>query len=94
MVIGDNEPQALADIEASMNAKLPIAVLAGSALCNTICAQLNKRLDVPPANDSFHVGQSKSEVLERLVRYNKVVTSKDNSEDMASIVHLLLTISL
>jgi len=43
VVIGDNEPQAVADMEMAMNMKLPIMVLEGSPLCNSICSELHKR---------------------------------------------------
>ena len=39
--MGDNETQALADIEMSLNFKLPIIVLEGSPLCKVILQDLN-----------------------------------------------------
>jgi len=43
VVLGDNEPSALRDIEASMNAKIPVVVIRGSPLCNQICEQLEAK---------------------------------------------------
>ena len=40
VVVGDNEPQAVADMEMAMNMKLPIMVLEGSPLCNYISQEL------------------------------------------------------
>lgn len=94
VVIGDNEPQALADIEASLNNKMPVIVLSGSPLCLSITTELSKRKENPKANDSFKLGDTKAKIIERLIRYNRVVMSSDNSEDIASCVHFLLTISI
>lgn len=77
-----------------MNYKMSIIVLDGSPLSKVISAELSKRKENPPANDSVELKQSKEQILQRLYGYNRVVPSKDNSEDAASIVHLLLTISL
>jgi len=94
VVVGDNEPQALQDLEIAMNYKMPIMVLDGSPLSKIIMAELGKRKENPKPNDKVEVGQNKDQILSRLYAYNRVVPSKDNSEDAASIVHLLLMISL
>lgn len=94
VVIGDNEPQAVADMEMAMNMKLPIMVLEGSQLCNQISQELQNRDENPVSVDAFYLGQSKEEVVWRLLNYNRVVPCKNNSEDAASIVHLLLTITI
>ena len=94
VIVGDNEVQALADIEASLNNKNPIVILSGSPLCNSINAQLSKRKENPKANDTFKIGDTKDKMIERLLKYSRVVMSSDNSEDIASVVHFLLTISI
>jgi hypothetical protein len=94
VVIGDNEASALADIETAMNQKLSIIVIDGSSLSKTILQELAKRKENPKPDDKVEVGQSKDQILQRLYGYNRVVPCKDNSEDAASIVHLLLTITL
>ena len=38
VVVGDNDPSAIRDIEASMNANIPVIVLRGSHLSNNICS--------------------------------------------------------
>jgi hypothetical protein len=81
-------------MEMAMNMKLPIMVLEGSPLCNLICQELNKRKENPEPYDQFFLGQTKDEVLWRIQQYSRVVPCKNNSEDAASIVHLLLTISI
>ena len=43
VVVGDNEPQALQDIEIAMNYKMPIIVLDGSPLSKIIVAELFKK---------------------------------------------------
>ena len=94
VVIGDNETDALSDIESAMNTKMPIIVLSGSPLCNEINETLSRRTELPHANDSFKIGEARADVLERLNAYSRVVSAKDSSEEIASLVHLLLTISI
>ena len=43
VVIGDNEQSAIRDIEASMNANIPIVVVRGSTLSNQICDTLDAK---------------------------------------------------
>ena len=66
----------------------------GSPLSKAIMGELQKRQVNPPANDQVLTGQSKDQIIRRLLNYNRVVPCKDNSEDAASVIHLLLTISL
>lgn len=77
-----------------MNYKMAIMVLDGSQLSKTILQALSTRKENPKTQDSVELGQSKEQILQRLYEYNRVVPCKDNSEDAASIVHLLLTITL
>ena len=93
-MIGDNEATTLADIESALNAKMPIVVLSGSTLSNTINTHLQKRDGGTKTQDQFKIGGSRDEILNRLYNYSRVVSSKESSEDIASIVHLLLTISI
>ena len=97
VVIGDNEESAIRDIEASMNARIPIVVVRGSPFCNQICDQLESKTgkEVPRHQPDGPVwGASEQQVLMRLVHSGKAVASSDNSEEAASTVHLLLTISI
>lgn len=59
VVIGDNEAQALADIEWALNNKLSIIVIDGSPLSKAIMSELQKRQVNPPANDTVLTGQGK-----------------------------------
>ena len=43
VVIGDNEASTYRDIEASMNARIPIVVVRGSPLANQICDGLEAK---------------------------------------------------
>ena len=43
VVVGDNRESAIRDIEASMNAKIPVIVIRGSPLCDQICEILDQR---------------------------------------------------
>ena len=43
VVIGDNEQAAIRDIEASLNARIPIVVIRGSPLSNQICDTLEAK---------------------------------------------------
>jgi hypothetical protein len=43
VVVGDNEPQALQDLEIAMNFKMPIIVLDGSPLSKIIVAELFRK---------------------------------------------------
>ena len=43
VVVGDNEPQALQDLEIAMNFKMPIIVLDGSPLSKIIVVELFRK---------------------------------------------------
>ena len=43
VVMGDNEPQAIRDIEASLNMRIPVIVVRGSYLTDQICDQLDMK---------------------------------------------------
>lgn len=94
VIIGDNEIQALADMEAAMNNKYPIIILNGSVLCQMLAQKVKERKVDPKPNDMFKMGDSKDKIIERFLRYSRVAISSDNSEDIASVVHFLLTISI
>lgn len=95
VVNGDNEAGAIADIETALNLQLPIVVIEGSPLCNRISqswhAELGQQKD-RNQRDEPTTGASKELVLERLFTVGKLICSSDSSEEVASMVHLLLTI--
>lgn len=85
------------DIEASLNARIPVVVIRGSTMTNQICDMLDtKHGDEVPRHqpDGPVWGADDSQVFLRLIHSGKAVASADNSEEAASIIHLLLTISL
>lgn len=63
VVIGDNEAQALGDMEVAMNYKMAIMVLDGSQLSKTILQALSSRKENPKTQDSVELGQSKEQIL-------------------------------
>ena len=70
VVLGDNEPSALRDIEASLNAKIPLVIIRGSSLCNQVCDQLEAKhgKEVPRHQPSAPVwGATKNQVMLRLI---------------------------
>jgi len=77
--------------------QLPIVVLEGSDLGNKISQQWHASLGEIKDNsevDQPDTGGSKDMVLYRLLKHGKLVCSTDSSEEVASIVHLLLTITV
>ena len=44
--------------------------------------------------DQMTKGASKAELLVRLIKFGKMVPCKDDSETVASLIHLLLTITI
>ena len=80
-----------------MNAKIPVVVVRGSDLSNQICDMLDSKSgdDVPRHQPEGPVwNASDKDVMLRLVHSCKAVPSSNSSEEAASIIHLLLTISL
>ena len=93
VVMGDNNQSALRDIEASLNLNVPIVVLEGSELCQSL-AQLVKDQTEKVENTDVEWGGSKDQIIARLARSSKVVVCENQSETIAQVVHLLLTISV
>jgi hypothetical protein len=97
VVNGDNEASALRDIENALNMQLPIVVLEGSDLGNKISQQWHASLGEikdHSEQDQPDTNGSKDMILYRLLKHGKLVCSTDSSEEVASIVHLLLTITV
>ena len=90
VVIGDNEQSAVRDIEASLNARIPVVVVRGTELTDRICDTLDaRRADEAPRHqpDGPVWGAPESKVLLRLMHSGKAVATSDNSEEVASTVH-------
>ena len=97
VVIGDNEPQAIRDIEASLNNKVPLVVVRGTPLTDQICDLLdNKDGTEAPRHqpEMAEWGASNQQIIKRVVHSGKAVATVNSSEEVASVIHLLLTISV
>ena len=94
-MLGDNEDSALRDIEASLNLQIPIIVLEGSSLCQEITDLAGGEEKAEPGEkDKPTNGAEKAKVLQRLAKFGKMVPCKDDSETIASLIHLCLTIAI
>ena len=99
VIIGDNEASAIRDIETSLNHQIPVIVLQGSKLSNEISDSISKN-GLPTVEEkdvqrsSYTVGAPKEHVLERLYKCGKVVSCKNDSEDIAALIHLFLTVAV
>ena len=98
VVMGDNQQQSLRDIELSLNHKIPIIFVEGSTLCNEfiICLQDNA-VDQDEQDSEATNGATKAELIQRIMlaaAKGKVTYTANDSEELAQVIHLLLTISV
>ena len=95
VVLGDNEDSAIRDIESSLNHHVPIILLDGSQLCKEI-TEAGEGAEPPEEGekDQPTTGAPKADVLKRAVKFGKMVPCTDNSEAIASLIHLLVTIGI
>ena len=74
---------------------IPIILLEGSSLSKQISDQGDGEEKASTGEkDEPTAGAEKDAVLRRLAKFGKVVPCKDNSETVASLIHLLVTISI
>lgn len=72
-------------------------MIRGSELSNQICENVEEKglSEVPRHQPNSAVwGAPENDVLLRLCHSGKVIPSSDSSEEAASIIHLMLTISI
>lgn len=96
VVIGDNEQTTLPDIEMAMNHKIPLIVINGSSFAMELTEVLKKANPQPfiPKANKVLVGQTRAQIMDRLRIYTTAIACPDSSEDAASIIHFMLTITL
>lgn len=95
--MGDNEQQALRDIEVALNNQASIIIVEGSPLCNEIKEHLQVNSCKKGEQDEPTNGATKEEIIQRLRKAaanGKVIPAANDSEETACVVHLLLTISV
>lgn len=105
LLLGDN-PYCFRDIEMvkivklsrielqSLNLKIPIVVLEGTQMANELF-DLKEELSGEEVNEEeeMQTNRSKKEVMSRLAK-SRFIRCKESSEDLASIIHLLLAVTL
>jgi len=93
--VGDN-PSAIKEAELAVQMDIPLIILEGSALCDKLNPSENKEKKPPaPANAKIEKELTRLNP-EQVSKVSKARTFKcpDSSEDLASLIHLLLTISV
>lgn len=97
VVMGDNESQALRDIEIALNNQINIIIVEGSPFCDEFREHLKtnpfKKGELNEATD----GAQREALMSRLLKAaanGKVIAAANDSEEVACVVHLLLTISI
>ena len=95
--MGDN-PYCHKDVEIAMNNKLPMVVVDGSSMSTEIL-ELREEVGGFPVEEEGEggepaTGMSKDALIQKLGRNYPFIRSKESSEDLASIVHLMLAVSL
>ena len=78
-MVGDN-PECLDEVRLCMSKKWPVIVLSGSDLCNKI--------------KGLKGSEEVDDVLGDIPKYGSLYCIEENSEDLASIAHLGLAVSL
>lgn len=88
VVVGDN-PYCHKDIQKSLSLGVPVVVLEGSLLTNAVALPGDSPQQYNPG---YQLAPAQQEALE-LLNSAKTYKCPDSSEDLASVVHLLLTVS-
>lgn len=102
IVLGDNET-CITELQEAEDSLIPVIFLAGSALCNDIVMKKggfpgdrkdqdgDGQVDDPALKGD---GKIQDPILANFIQNNKFFLCKNNSEDIANIAHLALTITL
>ncbi len=85
LLLGDN-PQCYKDIELSLQMSIPIVILEGSEFAKEVFA-------VQEGTGAATGTMLKKEAITKLAKSN-FIRCKESSEDLASILHLILAITL
>jgi hypothetical protein len=97
VVMGDNEQQALGDIEQALNRKQPIVIVQGSQFADELLYYVQNNTHTKDEEDEPTHGADKQAIIDRLqiaAASFRVVAISNDSEELACVVHLLLAISL
>jgi len=89
VLVGDN-PYCHKDVQRSLSMDIPVIVLEGSALCNAVALPAER--EAQQQRTANNLSPAQQEALDLLNKAN-TFRCPDSSEDLASVVHLLLSIS-